>query len=124
MISGRRRHRFRRVFPVVAGIYMTITAVIIPIVFQFMAMMGGKSFVVSKLALLFALFRSFTTFFTPPLDLSHQHHHQHPNPLPVPLPLPPIPYPPYPYDHHVKRKSDKRFKRLPIDYNYSYYLAD
>lgn len=63
-ISGRRRHRFRRVIPVVVGIYMTITVVLILLFFQFMAMMGGKVFIVGKLALIFALLSNFSKFFS------------------------------------------------------------
>ncbi len=123
MISGRRRHQFRRVFPVVAGIYMIITAVLIPLVFQFMAMMGGKSFVIGKIALLFALFTSFNKFIgglgeSNPLPVPYHHHH-----LYAPPPAP-YPSPSYYENHFGKRKSDKIFRytyttaRLPINYTY------
>lgn len=118
MISGRRRHRFRRIFPVVAGIYMTITAVLIPLVFQFMAMMGGKSFVVAKIALLAAVFSSVSKFLTSGTEtIAPPHHHHHPQPPPPP-PYPPQVY----YDHPPWKKSDKRYKRVPL--NYSYYTAE
>lgn len=97
-----------------------------------MAMMGGKAFIVGKFALLFALFSSFSKFFSAAHGetsvYSNHHHHHHPPPIPhAPPPPPPPPhYPaPVPYEHPIKRKSDKRFKRIvPINYKYSYYTFD
>lgn len=142
MISGRRRYRhtFRRIFPVVASIYMTVTSVLIPLVFQFMAVMAGKSFMVGKIALLFALFTSFNKFLSLGIEnilpwyyqTNHASHSQ-PSPPPPP-PVLPVPYPVpfhHPYDHQKKdnRKKDTNVydysyttKRVPI--NYSYYTLE
>lgn len=139
MISGRRRtrHTFRRVFPVVASIYMIVTSVLIPLVFQFMATMAGKSFMVGKIALLFALFTSFNKFlsvgFENILPWYLQSNHASPSPPPHPHLIPlPYPVPLHHYDHHQRKDNRKRdsdvysysytTKRVPV--NYSYYTLE
>ncbi len=54
VISGRRRH-YRRVFPIMVGAYMILSAVLIPLAFKFMTLLGTKSFLLSKLSLIIAL---------------------------------------------------------------------
>lgn len=125
MISGRRRYRhsFRRIFPVVASIYMIVTSVLMPIVFQFMAVMAGKSFMVGKIALLFALFTSFNKFLSVGIEnilpwyLQPNHASPSPPPLP-PSPHLPVPYP-VPFHHYNHQKKDNRKKDTDV-YNYSY----
>ncbi|KAL1452436.1 hypothetical protein WDU94_006669 [Cyamophila willieti] len=51
-VTGRHRHYYKKVFPIVVGSYMIISAFLIPLGFQFMAMLGGKALILSKLALL------------------------------------------------------------------------
>ncbi|KAI5698483.1 hypothetical protein M8J76_007410 [Diaphorina citri] len=50
--TGRHRHYYKKVFPLVVGSYMIISAFLIPLGFQFMAMLGGKALLLSKLALM------------------------------------------------------------------------
>lgn len=139
MISGRRRHQLRRIFPVVASIYMAFTAVLIPLIFQFMAMMGGKAFIIGKIALLFSLFTSFNKFISGSNELSqpsppYPSHINHAPSIYYPLPPPPLPPPPHPpqppslpYEQPLKRKSDKFYDyttRIPMPINYTYYTIE
>nr|XP_018898117.1 PREDICTED: uncharacterized protein LOC109031198 [Bemisia tabaci] len=54
-LEGRGHHHYRRVFPIVVTTYMIMSTFLIPMGFQFMAMLGGKALVLSKLAFLWSL---------------------------------------------------------------------
>lgn len=55
MISGRQRRVYRRVFPVIVGVYMIFYSILIPLSFKFLLLLGAKTLFMSKIALLMAL---------------------------------------------------------------------
>ncbi|CAI6348221.1 unnamed protein product [Macrosiphum euphorbiae] len=77
--TGRRRHAYRRVFPIIVGTYMIMSAVLIPLGFMFMSTLGGKALLVSKMALMVSLMSNIKKIFSyeyyvPPAPAAgHQH---------------------------------------------------
>lgn len=55
MISGRQRRVYRRVFPVIVGVYMIFYSILIPLSFKFLLLLGGKTLFMSKVALFISL---------------------------------------------------------------------
>lgn len=55
MISGRRMHHYRRVFPIIVGAYMIVYSIIIPLSFKFILLLGSKTLLISKLALFLSM---------------------------------------------------------------------
>lgn len=83
--AGRRRHAYRKVFPIIVGTYMIMSAVLIPLGFMFMSTLGGKALLVSKMALMVSLMSNIKKIFSyeyyvPPAPapaaaaLGHHHH--------------------------------------------------
>lgn len=56
---GRRRHQYRKVFPVLVTGFMILMSLMVPLGFQFMAMIGGKALLMSKVALIMASMYNF-----------------------------------------------------------------
>lgn len=80
VLLGRRRHAYRRVFPIVVGTYMIMSAVLLPLGFMFMSTLGGKALLVSKIALMISLMSNIKKIFsyeyyvpTAPAPVSHHH---------------------------------------------------
>uniref|UniRef100_A0A0A9X736 DNA-binding protein HU n=1 Tax=Lygus hesperus TaxID=30085 RepID=A0A0A9X736_LYGHE len=73
-VEGRRR-RFRRMFPMIVAGFMLMAAFVVPLGFQFMAMIGGKALLLSKLAFFSALYSGYRRVTT---DLDFHHHHPEP----------------------------------------------
>lgn len=88
MISGRQRRVYRRVFPVVVGVYMIFYSILVPLSFKFLLLLGGKTLLMSKIALFMSLIGNLKK---QAVEGSH-----------IPQ------YPSNPYYHH-RRKND--FKR-------------
>lgn len=78
MISGRRTRAYRRVFPVIVGAYMILYSIIIPLSFKFMLLLGGKTLLISKLALFLAMIGSLKKYIGP----GEEYHHHYPPPYP------------------------------------------
>ncbi|XP_052126405.1 uncharacterized protein LOC113206618 [Frankliniella occidentalis] len=57
--EGRRRHQYRKVFPVLVTGFMILMSLMVPLGFQFMAMIGGKALLMSKMALIMASMYNF-----------------------------------------------------------------
>ncbi|XP_034248273.1 uncharacterized protein LOC117649512, partial [Thrips palmi] len=57
--EGRRRHHYRKVFPVLVTGFMILMSLMVPLGFQFMAMIGGKALLMSKVALIMASMYNF-----------------------------------------------------------------
>lgn len=57
--AGRRRHHYRKVFPVLVTGFMILMSLMVPLGFQFMAMIGGKALLMSKMALIMASMYNF-----------------------------------------------------------------
>ncbi|KAK3907854.1 Perilipin-4 [Frankliniella fusca] len=57
--EGRRRHQYRKVFPVLVTGFMILISLMVPLGFQFMAMIGGKALLMSKMALIMASMYNF-----------------------------------------------------------------
>ncbi|XP_060868178.1 uncharacterized protein LOC132943275 [Metopolophium dirhodum] len=77
--EGRRRHAYRRVFPIIVGTYMIMSAVLIPMGFMFMSTLGGKALLVSKMALMVSLMSNIKKIFSyeyyvPPAPAAGHHH--------------------------------------------------
>jgi len=78
--TGRRRHAYRRVFPIIVGTYMIMSAILIPMGFMFMSTLGGKALLVSKMALMVSLMSNIKKIFSyeyyvPPAPAAASHHH-------------------------------------------------
>ncbi|XP_022175976.1 uncharacterized protein LOC111037619 [Myzus persicae] len=78
-VEGRRRHAYRRVFPIIVGTYMIMSAVLIPMGFMFMSTLGGKALLVSKMALMVSLMSNIKKIFSyeyyvPPAPAASHHH--------------------------------------------------
>ncbi|VVC40173.1 Protein of unknown function DUF1676 [Cinara cedri] len=63
-VEGRRRHAYRKVFPIIVGTYMIMSAVLIPMGFMFMSTLGGKALLVSKMALMISLMSNIKKMFS------------------------------------------------------------
>ncbi|BES95908.1 Protein of unknown function (DUF1676) [Nesidiocoris tenuis] len=70
-VEGRRR-RFRRMFPMMVAAFMLTAAFVVPLGFQFMAMIGGKALLLSKLAFFSAMYSGYRRVTA---DLDFHHHH-------------------------------------------------
>lgn len=79
---GRRRHAYKKVFPIIVGTYMIMSAVLIPLGFMFMSTLGGKALLVSKMALMISLMSNIKKIFSyeyyvPPAPVPANGHHHH-----------------------------------------------
>ena len=83
MISGRRLHHYRRVFPLIVGAYMILYSILIPLSFKSLLLLGGKTLLVSKLALFLAMVGSLKKYMSNAESYPAAHPH----------------YPPHPYHH-------------------------
>ncbi|KAE9526862.1 hypothetical protein AGLY_013510 [Aphis glycines] len=77
--EGRRRHAYRKVFPIIVGTYMIMSAILIPMGFMFMSTLGGKALLVSKMALMVSLMSNIKKIFSyeyyvPPAPPAGHHH--------------------------------------------------
>uniref|UniRef100_A0A2S2NXK9 Uncharacterized protein n=1 Tax=Schizaphis graminum TaxID=13262 RepID=A0A2S2NXK9_SCHGA len=77
--EGRRRHAYRKVFPIIVGTYMIMSAILIPMGFMFMSTLGGKALLVSKMALMVSLMSNIKKIFSyeyyvPPTPPAGHHH--------------------------------------------------
>ncbi|XP_026814131.1 uncharacterized protein LOC113554460 [Rhopalosiphum maidis] len=77
--EGRRRHAYRKVFPIIVGTYMIMSAILIPMGFMFMSTLGGKALLVSKMALIVSLMSNIKKIFSyeyyvPPAPPAGHHH--------------------------------------------------
>ncbi|RZF32759.1 hypothetical protein LSTR_LSTR009868 [Laodelphax striatellus] len=63
--EGRRRHQYRKAFPMMVAGYMMLSAFLVPLGFQFMAMIGGKALLLSKMALMMSMLGGFKKLLTP-----------------------------------------------------------
>lgn len=77
--TGRRRHAYRKVFPIIVGTYMIMSAILIPMGFMFMSTLGGKALLVSKMALMVSLMSNIKKIFSyeyyvPPAPPAGHHH--------------------------------------------------
>ncbi|XP_050542238.1 uncharacterized protein LOC126906048 [Daktulosphaira vitifoliae] len=63
-VEGRRRHSYRRVFPIIVSTYMIMSAILIPLGFMFMSTLGGKALIVSKMALMISLMSNLKKMFS------------------------------------------------------------
>ncbi|XP_066907795.1 uncharacterized protein [Halyomorpha halys] len=71
--EGRRRHRhYRKAFPMMVAGYMVMSAFLIPLGFQFMAMIGGKALLLAKMAFFMSMFSGYKRLTS---DLDYHHHH-------------------------------------------------
>lgn len=77
--AGRRRHAYRKVFPIIVGTYMIMSAVLIPMGFMFMSTLGGKALLISKMALIISLMSNIKKIFSyeyyVPSAPAQPHHH-------------------------------------------------
>lgn len=78
--TGRRRHAYRKVFPIIVSTYMIMSAILIPLGFMFMSTLGGKALLVSKMALMVSLMSNIKKIFSyeyyvPPAAPPASHHH-------------------------------------------------
>lgn len=107
MISGRRLHHYRRVFPVIVGAYMILYSILIPLSFKLLLLLGGKTLLISKLALFLSMVGSLKKYVGYAED-NHAHSHYSPHSYP-PQPY----YPSSPY-YHRKIGTTKRKDHLVI----------
>ncbi|XP_022193204.2 uncharacterized protein LOC111051083 [Nilaparvata lugens] len=63
--EGRRRHQYRKAFPMMVAGYMMLSAFLVPLGFQFMAMIGGKALLLSKMALMMSMLGGFKKLLSP-----------------------------------------------------------
>ncbi|KAK9504594.1 hypothetical protein O3M35_010896 [Rhynocoris fuscipes] len=73
-VEGRRRHHYRKAFPMMVAGFMMMSAFLVPLGFQFMAMIGGKALLLAKLAFMIAVTGGYRRI-TDHLDYHHDHHH-------------------------------------------------
>ncbi|XP_014254687.1 uncharacterized protein LOC106669618 [Cimex lectularius] len=71
-VEGRRRHHYRRAFPMMVAGFMMMTAFLVPLGFQFMAMIGGKALLLAKMAFFMSMFSGYKRLTN---DLDYHHHH-------------------------------------------------
>nr|CAD7435587.1 unnamed protein product [Timema monikensis] len=87
-LSGRIRRHHRHMFPLMVVGFMTMAAFLVPLGFQFMAMLGGKALLLSKIALMMSSFQglkkvaasgiNYGWYQVPPYDPYHHGHlHYH-----------------------------------------------
>ncbi|KAL1140853.1 hypothetical protein AAG570_000781 [Ranatra chinensis] len=54
-----RRLRYKKAFPLMVAGFVMMSSFLVPLGFQFMAMLGGKALLLSKIALLFSLYQGY-----------------------------------------------------------------
>ncbi|XP_050421768.1 uncharacterized protein LOC126834113 [Adelges cooleyi] len=80
-VEGRRRHAYRRVFPIIVSTYMVMSAILIPLGFMFMSTLGGMALLVSKISLMVSLMSNIKKMFSyeyylpPPAQAQAPAHH-------------------------------------------------
>ncbi|KAJ8866293.1 hypothetical protein PR048_032136 [Dryococelus australis] len=89
-VAGRiRRRHYRHMFPLMVVGFMTMASFLVPLGFQFMAMLGGKALLLSKIALMMSTFQgikkvtsagyNYGFYHVPPsAELYHSHAAHHP----------------------------------------------
>lgn len=83
MFAGRARHHYKHLFPLMMFAFMKMLVILVPLGFQFMAVISGKALLLSKMALALASAQAMKKVTSAWFDVYH----------------PPHP----PYYHHVHR---------------------
>ncbi|GFG31499.1 hypothetical protein Cfor_11656, partial [Coptotermes formosanus] len=88
-VQGRGRHHYKHLFPLMMMAFMKMMAILVPLGFQFMAVISGKALLLSKMALALASAQAMRKVTSAWFDVYHAphppyYHHVHRSYRPVP----------------------------------------